>query len=149
MNHAENPSHRSPRSRVTESLKICLSLTFGWLLSASASFAAEAPVAATTSLDITNAVVTIGLDGSTLSSLGLEVADVQATAAGHRVDPLSVARTGSPSFKVDGGISLRTTVAWDGFRSWDGGALSPRGGRPNRSEGRSRREGRRERTRRT
>jgi hypothetical protein len=83
---------------------------------------------ATASWAVLDAVTTIGLDASTLSGLGLEMADLAPSVARQAPHPLSVRPADAPSFRSDGPAGLRARVAADGFHGFAGGALRHRGG---------------------
>ncbi len=82
----------------------------------------------TASWSVLDAVTSIQLDAAVLSGLGLQVADLQTNVREYVPHPLSVARPGAPSFRAEGPIALRATVAWDGFRGFEGGPLRFQGG---------------------
>lgn len=132
MNHAEASSRRSARFRfrIAVALLVALCSTLGALPGWSDALSAPAkqPPAVTAAWDILDGVATVGLDRSTLASLGFQVTDLSPTVSGHSLHPLSVVPRGAPSFALDGRIGLRAIVAWDGFRGFEGTSMRTRGG---------------------
>ncbi len=127
MNHAETSLHRS--DRIALSFFVVLSLIVGVLPAGAAPSApAKQPIVATASRDILDGVATVGLDLSTLASLGFQVTDLSPSVSGHSLHPLSVMPRNSPSFALDARIGLRAIVAWDGFRGFEGTSMHTRGG---------------------
>ncbi|MEP7013242.1 MAG: hypothetical protein ABJC13_23230 [Acidobacteriota bacterium] len=130
MNHAETSRQRSVRfaSRIAFSLLVALFLSALSAGAAARSAPAKPPPAVTASWDILDGVATVGLDRSTLASLGFRVTDLAPSVSGHSSHPLSVVPRDAPSFALDGRIGLRAIVAWDGFRGFEGTAMHTRGG---------------------
>src|SRR6185295_8949833 len=132
MNHAESSSRRLPSSVLRTGLLFALVsvLAFGVPPERAAAQATphEKDAAATASWYMLDAVTTIGLDESTLSQLGLEMAALEPSVSGHVPHPLSVAPAGAPSCAANGPSGLRAIVACDGFRSFEGASLRHRGG---------------------
>lgn len=106
----------------------------GFLFSLAATLALGAQAAplagetATVSWTVLDAVTTVGLDASTLSSLGLELEVLDSERGRHAAHPLSVAAPGAPSFRAEGPIGLRAAVAAEGFQGFAGGPVRHRGG---------------------
>ncbi len=132
MKYAETSQHRSDRfsSRIALSLFTSFCLLLGALPARADAAAAPAkqPPAVTAAWDILDGVATVGLDRSTLTSLGFQVTDLSPTVSGHALHPLSVVPRGAPSFALDSRIGLRAIVAWDGFRGFEGTSMQTRGG---------------------
>lgn len=132
MNHAETSSHRSATFsfRIAVALLVAFCSTLGalpgWADAPSAP--AKQPPAVTAAWDILDGVATVGLDRSTLASLGFQVTDLSPSVSGRSLHPLSVVPRGAPSFALDGRIGLRAIVAWDGFRGFEGTSMHTRGG---------------------
>ncbi|MEO8503803.1 MAG: hypothetical protein ABI609_07915 [Acidobacteriota bacterium] len=138
MFNVETPSHGSsrPASRTAFSLALACGLVFATVGWSTPPPARSKPQQPTASWQVLDAVATVGLDASTLSGLGLDLADVKPSVSGHGAHPLSVVPWGAPSFAVDNRIDLRAAVAVDGFHAFEGGSLHSRGGfmlRPNRN----------------
>jgi hypothetical protein len=132
VKHAEASGHRIDRSVLRTGLTLIAAFCFafgalpGWADAPTAQ--AQQPQAVTASRDILDGVATVGLDSSTLASLGFRVTDLSPTVSGHALHPLSVVPRGAPSFALDGRIGLRAIVAWDGFRGFEGTSMHTRGG---------------------
>lgn len=132
MSNAESSSSRSPSPvlRTGLLLTVVSALAFGLppgRVDAQAT-PHEKDATATSSWYVLDAVTTIGLDTSTLSGLGLEMAALEPSVSGHVLHPLSVAPAGAPSFAANGPIGLRAAVGWDGFHGFEGASLRHRGG---------------------
>ncbi|HEV7671847.1 MAG TPA: hypothetical protein VGS22_25275 [Thermoanaerobaculia bacterium] len=132
MKHAEASGHRIDRFVVRTGVTlIAACFAFGalpgWAAGAPTT-QAQPPQAVTASWDILDGVATVGLNSSTLGSLGFRVTDLTPTVSGHALHPLSVVPRGAPSFALDGRIGLRAIVAWDGFRGFEGTSMHTRGG---------------------
>lgn len=129
MNHAEASSRRTPWPGLRAGLIFVLAC--GLLLGALPGQAAEKKEKqeiATSSWTALDAVTTIGLNEAMLSSLGLEVVDLEPSFTRHISHPLSVMPPESPSFGANGPIGLRAAVGADGFHGFEGGTLRLRGG---------------------
>jgi hypothetical protein len=132
VKHAEASGHRIDRSVLRTGLTLIVAFGFaigalpGWADAPTAQ--AQQPQAVTASWDILDGVATVGLNSSTLASLGFRVTDLAPTVSGHALHPLSVVPRGAPSFALDGRIGLRAIVAWDGFRGFEGTSIHTRGG---------------------
>jgi hypothetical protein len=132
VKHAEASGHRIDRFVVRTGVTlIAACFAFGalpgWAAGAPTT-QAQPPQAVTASWDILDGVATVGLNSSTLGSLGFRVTDLTPTVSGHALHPLSVVPRGAPSFALDGRIGLRAIVAWDGFRGFEGTSMHTRGG---------------------
>jgi hypothetical protein len=132
VNYAEASGHRIDRIRLRTGLLLIVAFCFalgaspGWADAPTAK--AQQPQAVTASWDILDGVATVGLNSSTLTSLGFQVTDLAPTVSGHALHPLSVMPRGAPAFALDGRIGLRAIVAWDGFRGFEGTSMHTRGG---------------------
>ena len=130
MNDTRTSIHRSARlaSRIPRLVALCLAWSALPGRADAPAAPAKQPPAVTASWDILGGSATVGLDLSTLASLGFEVTDLSPTVSGRSPHPLSVVARNAPSFALDPRIGLRAIVAWDGFRGFEGTSMQTRGG---------------------